>query len=224
MLDTTCTPPVHPSSFSLKWGERAARYFLDALGASAWDEAYGQTLGYRWKGEDTLTWGNADEWIVIKWLAQRFVLQEQADMSFVANASDTAASLFFTQEQVDLSVFAEQEANLWAIVYEARIAKLGSIYTFRNSDEVIEFLINNKIFSVLWEAWPVLQEFFGSDISVALEVVNDPETTHTKQLFGYISAMSLSPDEAFERLNAFDEAWFLKQFVLTGGLLNFNLE
>lgn len=202
MLDTTRTFPV-PSSFLSKWSEKASRYFVDTLGVSAWDEAYGQTFGYRWKGEDTLTWGNADEWILIKWLAQHF----------------------FTQEQLDISTFAKQEVNLWAVVYEARIAKLESIYTFRNSDEVKKFLIDNKrICSVLWDTRPVVDEFFGNNVSIALEVVNDPESANVKQLFAYINAGALSSDEAFERLSAFDEVWFLKQFDLTGGLFNFNLE
>jgi len=202
MLDTTRTYPV-PSPFSPKWSEKASQYFVDTLGVSAWDEAYGQTFGYRWKGEDTLTWGNADEWILIKWFAQRF----------------------FTQEELDISTFARQEVNLWAVVYEARIAKLESIYTFRNSDEVKKFLIDNKrIFSVLWDTRPVVEEFFGNDVSIALEVVNDPESANVKQLFGYINTGALSSDEAFERLSAFDEVWFLKQFDSTGGLFNFNLE
>jgi len=204
MLDTT-TSPNFLGTFSLKWDKKATQYFVDMLGASAWDEAYGQTFGHRWKGEDTLTWGNADEWILIKWLAQRIFAQGQA--------------------QEELNAFPQQEINLWAVVYEARIAKLESFYTFRNSDEVKIFLINNKrIFSVLWGARPVLEEFFGTDISIALEVINDPESTNIKQLFGYINAGSLSPDEAFERLSAFDDVWFLKQFDLTGGLFNFNLE
>ena len=202
MLDTTRTYPI-PSSFSPKWSEKAAQYFVDALGVSAWDETYNQTFGYRWKGEDTLTWGNADEWILIKWLLQRF----------------------FAQEQLDISAFAKQEVNLWAVVYEARIAKLESIYTFRNPVDVKKFLIDNKrIFSVLWDARPVVEEFFGNNISISLEVVNDPEAENIKQLFGYINVTAFPPEEAFERFNMFDETWFLKQFDLTGGLFNFNLE
>jgi hypothetical protein len=202
MLDTTRTLSV-PSSFSPKWSEKAPQYFVDALGVSAWDEAYGQTFGYRWKGKDTLTWGNLDEWILIKWLSQRF----------------------FAQEQMDISVFAKQEVNLWAVVSEARIAQLETKYNFRNSNEVKNFLSDHKrILSVLWDAQPVVEEFFGNDVSIALELVNDPESASAKQLFGYINAEALSPDEAFERLSAFDEVWFLKQFDLIGGLLNFNLE
>jgi len=202
MLDTTRTFPI-PVAFSPKWDEKASEYFVDAIGASAWDETYGQTFGYRWKGQDTLTWGNADEWILIKWLVQRL----------------------FAQEQVDASIFAKQEENLWVVVHETRIAQLETKYTFRNSVEVKKFLMENKqIFSVLWDARSVIEEFFGNNVSITLEVVNDPESNGVQLLFGYIHAESLSPDEAFERLNAFDEAWFLKQFDLTCGLFNFNLE
>ncbi|MFH2103451.1 MAG: hypothetical protein ABIJ39_08890 [Chloroflexota bacterium] len=102
---------------------------------------------------------------------------------------------------------------------------MESIYTFRNSGEVKKFLIDHKrIFSVLWDARPVVEEFFGNNVSISLEVVNDPEAANVKQLFGYINVASFPPGEAFERFSAFDEAWFLKQFDLTGGLFNFNLE
>lgn len=208
MLADTTSPNFFSASspkWENKWEKKAPQYFVDMLGASAWDETYDQTFSHRWKGEDTLTWGNADEWIVIKWLVQRILAQEQ------------------TEEK--LNALAQQELNLWAVVFEARIAKMETKYIFRNSDEVKNFLLNHKqILSVLWDAHPVLEGFFGNNVSIALEVVHDPETVNAKQLFGYINAGSFSPDEAFERLNAFDEAWFLKQFDLTGGLFNFNLE
>jgi hypothetical protein len=204
MLATTTSPNFF-GTFSPKWEKKAPQHFVEMLGASAWDETYSQTFSYRWKGEDTLTWGNADEWILIKWLAQRIFAQGQAEEK--------------------LNALAQQELNLWAVVFEARIAKLETKYTFRNSNEVKNFLMNHKrVLSVLWDARPVLEEFFGNNISIALEVVCDPETNNAEQLFGYINAGSFSPDEAFERLNAFDDVWFLKQFDLIGGLFNFNLE
>ncbi|MBE3142180.1 MAG: hypothetical protein IMZ53_16530 [Thermoplasmata archaeon] len=202
MPDTTRIFPV-PIPSSPKWGEKKPRSFVDALAVSAWDEAYGQTLGYRWKGEDTLTWGNADEWILIKWLVQRF----------------------FAQEYLDISNFAQQEVNLWAVVSEMRIAKLETIFNFRNPDEVKSFLREHKlIIPVLLNTRSIVEEFFGNKIPVALEVVIDPEALNNKQLFGYISTGSMPQDEAFERFNAFDESWFLKQYDLTDGLFNFNLE
>ena len=202
MLDTTRIFPV-PIPSSPKWREKNPRSFVDALAVSAWDEAYGQTLGYRWKGEDTLTWGNADEWILIKWLVQRF----------------------FAQENLDISNFAQQEVNLWAVVSEMRIAKLETIFNFRNPDEVKRFLREHKlIIPVLLNTRSIVEEFFGNEVPVALEVVIDPEALNNKQLFGYISTGSMPQDEAFERFNAFDESWFLKQYDLTDGLFNFNLE
>jgi hypothetical protein len=168
-----------------------------------WDEAYGQTLGYRWKGEDTLTWGNADEWILIKWLAQRF----------------------FAQENLNISIFAQQEVKLWAVISEMRIAKLETIFNFRNPDEIKEFLGEHKlIIPVLLNSRSIVDKFFGNDVPLALEVVIDPEAQSNKQLFGYISTGPMSLDDAIERFNAFDESWFLKQYDLTDGLMNFNLE
>ena len=207
MFDTTRTSPIS-GSFSPKWNEKAAEFFVDALGVSAWDESYGQTFGYRWRGEDTLTWGNVDEWILIKWLFQRFFGQGQL------------------QDDLNYSVLlAQQEVDLRTVINETRIAKLEAKYTLRNSNEIRMFLIEHKqVLSVLWDARSIVEEFFGNDVSIDLELVNDPESYNSKQLFGYINAKSLSPDEAFERLSAFDEAWFLKQLDLTGGLFNFNLE
>ena len=206
MFDTTRVSPIL-SSFSPKWDKRAKEFFIDALGVSAWDESYGQTFGHRWKGEDTLTWGNVDEWILIKWLSQRFFEQEQL------------------QDDSNYSALAQQEVNLRTVIDETRIAKLEAKYTLRNPGEIKRFLLEHKrVLSVLWDARSIVEEFFGNDVSVDLEVVNDPESYGSKQLFGYINAKSLSPDEAFNRLSAFDDAWFLKQFDLTNGLFNFNLE
>ncbi len=47
--------------------EAMSRRVLDALGAWAW-QVFPQTFGYRWKGEDTLDWGNLDTWIQSKWV------------------------------------------------------------------------------------------------------------------------------------------------------------
>jgi hypothetical protein len=195
MLDTTSLPLSTSLIPTPKWDNKIAQYLKDVLGGSAWDETYGQTFVYRWRGEDTLTWGNVDEWILVKWLAQQFFAHEQLD------------------------------ANVWNVINEARIASLEAKYEFRNPVEVKGFLMeHNQTLSVLWNARSVVEEFFGNNVSIALEVVHDPEAENIKQLFGYINAAPLSPDEAFERFTAFDETWFLKQFELTGGLFNFNLE
>jgi hypothetical protein len=106
-----------------------------------------------------------------------------------------------------------------------RIAKLETIYNFRNPDEIKKFLGEHKlIIPILLNARLIVEEFFGNNVPLTLEMVIDPEALSNKQLFCYINTESMSLDEAFERLNAFDESWFLKQYDLTGGLFNFNLE
>jgi hypothetical protein len=144
--------------------------------------------------------------MVIKWFLQRFFGHEQLDISF-------------------LSAQAKQEVNLRAVVYEAQVSKLEQVYVFRNSDEIREFLFEHKtIISVLLDARPVLEEFFTDRVVVSLELVDDLEISAEKQLFGYIDVAGSSPVDAFERLSAFDSAWFLKQFDFTSGLFNFSLE
>jgi hypothetical protein len=47
--------------------EAMSRRVLDALGAWV-GQVFPQTFGYRWRGEDTLDWGNLDTWIQTKWV------------------------------------------------------------------------------------------------------------------------------------------------------------
>jgi hypothetical protein len=202
MIDTTSiftfTTPSIP-----EWGEKTPSSLVDVLGVSAWDEAYDQTLGYRWKGEDTLTWGNADEWILIKRFVQRF----------------------FNQKDLDISIFAQQEVKLWDVISEVRISKLETIFIFRNPDEIKKFLVEHRlIIPVLLNARSIIEKFFGNDVPIALEVIIDPEAKNNKQLFGYISTGSMPLGDALERFNTFDESWFIQQYELTDGLFNFNIE
>ena len=185
---------------SKQWDENISQKIVEALGVSAWDEGNEQTFGYRWKGQDTLTWGNLDEWLVIKWLTQQFF-------------------------ERDAAILAKQQADFAKVLAEIHMAQLESLYDFRNQIEIKGFLVYHRaLIPVLKEAYSIVEEFFGNDVLVALEVVKDPEAKNEEQLFGYIKLDTFSPEEAFERLNAFDEAWFLKQVDVIGGYLNFNLE
>ena len=187
-------------TLSTKWDVNISQKLVDALGVSAWTEGKEQTFGYRWRGQDTLTWGNLDRWIVVKWMVQRILEQ-------------------------DINTIAKQEVELFAVISEIRIAQLETFYQFRNSAEIRNFLTKHQeLIAVLQDGHSAVEEIFGNGILIALEVVKDPEATNIEQLFGYIKVDAFSPDEAFERLNAFDEVWFIKQSDLMGGLLNFNLE
>lgn len=97
------------------------------------------------------------------------------------------------------------------------------LYTLRNADEVKAFLREHpRLIQLLLEAKIVVEEFFEA-IGITLQVVIDSEGTNHKQLFAYIST-NLPPVEAIERLDAFNEAWFLKQIDGVGDFFNFNLE
>jgi len=212
MLDTRALPtrvfswassfgePDPDLSKAHKWDVRVEKYLVDTLGATAWDETYGQTLGYRWRGEDTLTWGNPNEWVRINWL--RNIIMGDAEMEALTLLS----------------------ADLFSVMLKAQITRLEQIYSFRQDEAVKRFLEKNSaIVLLLLEAKSVRDHFFGTGIDISLEVVSDPEATNNSQLFGYIHTPGLPPDVALERINAMDEAWFLKKFEQTGGQFNFIL-
>jgi hypothetical protein len=56
----------HIGVYELSATERK-KSFLDALGSWVWESQF-ETSAYRWRGEDTLTWGNIDRWILVEWV------------------------------------------------------------------------------------------------------------------------------------------------------------
>lgn len=179
-------------SFALK-----DKVIIDSLGTSAWDETYHQTFSYRWKGQDTLTWGNVDEWIRVHWVMNLLL-------------RDKSASL-------------EQEIPFQNIIREVRIAKLFAQYSVFDPIKVKRFLSERpSLISVLFEARVVIDNFFNFP-EISLRVISDPEAAQYNQLFAYIIT-SYSPDIAFEKLSKFDNAWLLKQDSIMGDALTFNLQ
>lgn len=109
-------------------------------------------------------------------------------------------------------------------VLEAGIGEIEARYSLRDAPTVRQYLRDYpEVIEVLIEARPHLEEHFGTEVRVSLEVINDPEAAEIKELFAYI-ATDLSADEAVMRLDAFDEGWFLHYVDRVAGRLNFNLE
>lgn len=80
--------------------------------------------------------------------------------------------------------------------------------TFRNKDSITAFLDQYpEITTKLFEARENILKFFPNH-SFALEVMADPENEDDPQLILYIQT-TLSPDEAIERLDKFDDEWWL---------------
>lgn len=173
---------------------------VDVLGASVWNETYHQTFAYRWKGKDTLTWGNLDEWIRVHWIRN-----------------------WVHRYQKPYGNPLEQDKFMREVIQSAKIARVETMYTLRNALEVKAFLVKHpNLMQLLFEAKEVLENFFGAT-EIAMELVSDLESSNSKKLFAYVST-KLSPSEALASLDAFDEAWFLKQVNWVGDLLNFSLE
>ena len=79
------------------------------------------------------------------------------------------------------------------------------------------------LIDLLLEAHAYLERYFGLDPQVVLEVVSDPDSNDSEELFANIRT-SLPVDEALERLDQLDQGWFLAQLGRTGGRFNFSLE
>jgi hypothetical protein len=98
-------------------------------------------------------------------------------------------------------------------------------YTLRRSEEVIEFLSrHSSLLEILDEAPRQIQRHFGmgSD-SLILEVVKDPEAEGDEELILFIRA-NLPVDQALQKLDLLDDAWWLEAGSRTQGDLGMNLE
>ena len=104
-----------------------------------------------------------------------------------------------------------------------RFVTLDALYHGHNSRAVREYLAKHRVLqSVLVEAHEYLRRCFGPNLHVELCLRPDPEVEGLDVLFGYIST-DLPVEEALERLERFDEMWFLDAMPDIPARLNFNL-
>ena len=97
------------------------------------------------------------------------------------------------------------------------------LYHMEHKVEVRRFLRKHpQVLAVLLEAYPHLQKHFGASPDVLLEVVADAEAEQSEMLFAYVLT-ALPAKQALERLDQFDEDWFLDQLDRVGDLFCFNL-
>lgn len=99
---------------------------------------------------------------------------------------------------------------------------LSKIYNLREPSKVLEFLSNNiSLIPVVVEAYEKIKKYFPQADAV-LEVVSDPEAIN-EELVIFIRT-SLSPDEAFKRLEQFDKDWWLDTSLKVGEKLCIHVE
>lgn len=93
-------------------------------------------------------------------------------------------------------------------VSAADIEALEKLYNFREKTEIVEFLeIYQFLIPVLLEAPDKISNYFP-DAELFLECVSDPEVVGEAMLELAI-CMNLEPDEAVDKLNQFQDDWWL---------------
>ncbi len=103
-------------------------------------------------------------------------------------------------------------------------ASLEDIFALRQPREVTEFLEEHPhLGSLLLEAYNHIQEHFGPRPQVTLDVVIDPEATDDRILYLFI-ATPLPPENALEKLDRFDEEWWLSALDRAQGKLCVHVE
>ena len=111
-----------------------------------------------------------------------------------------------------------------ALFNRDKLDSLCSTYDLRNQEEILEYL-NNHIFLV-----PFLLEIYGKILEyfpypkITLRVITDSEEDDDGitqlEIFIYTN---LDPDEAVDRLDEFDEGWWLDASLRANGKLSIHL-
>jgi len=174
------------------------RDIWNALGATI-DPRQADSQSYRLHGRDSWSWGDPGEWIKIGWFR----------------------ALFGPNKDTVL----QQYPVLEKIVDAIQAKGLENYYELRNASDLLAYVNEHpQLSGFLLEGYQQLRKHFGYEPSFGIEVVHDPEISQPNDfLFVYIRT-SMDVDEAMDRLDQFDENWYLDQVEMFGNLVNFNLE
>lgn len=106
-----------------------------------------------------------------------------------------------------------------------KIEAINKSFDLINSEEVNEYLMDNPfIVEVLLSGLKKINEIFGNDIKIELEIIIDPEAIKkTSILFAYIIT-TLSPEIVLNLLDRFDAEWYIEQSNDVLEILNFSIK
>lgn len=108
--------------------------------------------------------------------------------------------------------------------WDREVQMLEQLYVFRKRMEVLRFLdVHLFLVPLLLEAYAKIGNYFEPYHPVFLEVISDPEATNDRQLFAFIGT-HLSPDEALDSLEYFDDEWWLDTLDEARGKLCIDVE
>lgn len=115
-------------------------------------------------------------------------------------------------------------AGAYTVPPHFSIQALERQYIFRHREEVIGFLERHPfLVPLLLEAYNKIDTYFPGYPQVFLEVITDPEEPDDIQLIASIK-INLLPDEALEKLDAFDREWWLRSMDRARGELCIHVE
>jgi hypothetical protein len=96
--------------------------------------------------------------------------------------------------------------------------------SYRNPEMVETYLAcYPEINDFLAAAWPVLVRCFGGPVDIVLEVMTYPDEAAYRELVGWIQSTE-DIRTALDKLERFEDEWFLDHITLIGGRFNFNIE
>jgi hypothetical protein len=104
------------------------------------------------------------------------------------------------------------------------VSHLDALYDVRDLGVKRMLAAHPDLIPTLIDVAGAVPRYFGLDVRVALETVADPEDeSGSPELYAVIST-SMSPMQAFDRLNAFDADWWLERARRTNSLLTVTLD
>lgn len=110
-----------------------------------------------------------------------------------------------------------------AIVATTDLEDLERLYPFRDLSRVRTFLSKHGfLVSLLDTAYDITARYF-TPVSLALEVIADPDSADDQQLVLFVALQS-TPAEAFAKLQRFDDEWWRNAMDEARGRLCISLE
>lgn len=100
---------------------------------------------------------------------------------------------------------------------------LERLYSFRQPIQVRTFLGEHAFLAPLLDAAYDIATRYFAPLSLALEVIADPDTADDQQLVLFV-VLQGTPAEAFEKLQRFDDEWWLDAMDEAKGRLCISLE
>jgi hypothetical protein len=138
----------------------------------------------------------------------------------------TKASLAFSYTQEDLTLEKSIDVvvdNQNSLNELAQFAILTQKYYIVSKTGVFQFLrLNTYLYKVLIDAHIVLSNIFYHNAKITLKLMTDGENDNHQELIAHIHT-ELSAEDALEKLDEFDEQWFLDNMELIDDKLTFNV-